>query len=47
MCYKACPLYEAWNKNFGKDRANGGTAEDVMQAVNGLVNEDPCDIMYK
>lgn len=36
MRTKAWPYLEQWKEIFGKDRANGAGAEDVMDAVNNL-----------
>lgn len=36
---KPWPHYDAWKMIFGKDRATGENAEDVMDVVNQLFNE--------
>ncbi|KAH6769918.1 hypothetical protein C2S52_014721 [Perilla frutescens var. hirtella] len=36
--FKSCPYYRDWCEIFGKDRATGEHAEDVMDAVNELLN---------
>ncbi|KAL1532856.1 hypothetical protein AAHA92_32816 [Salvia divinorum] len=33
---KSWPQYDDWQEIFGKDRANGSGAEDIMEALNGL-----------
>lgn len=42
---KSWPLFEGWKEVFGKDRATGENAEDVMDAVNDLMNEHVDDFM--
>lgn len=37
---KSWPFYERWIEVFGKDRATGTIAEDVIEAVNDLICED-------
>lgn len=37
---KSWPYYERWTEVFGKDRATGTTAEDVIEVVNDLIIED-------
>lgn len=39
MRYKSWPYYHDWCEIFGKDRATGEQAEDVMDAVNELFNK--------
>ena len=36
MRHKSWPFWEAWNVIFGKDRANGGEAEDVAESAKRL-----------
>lgn len=36
MRYKSWPYYEDWQVLFGKDRANGENAEDILDASNAL-----------
>lgn len=36
MRYKSWPYYEDWKEIFGKDRANGDAAEDIMDAWNDI-----------
>ncbi|KAG6384058.1 hypothetical protein SASPL_156146 [Salvia splendens] len=33
---KSWPYYDAWKEIFGKDRANGEGAEDILEAVNNI-----------
>ncbi|KAG8374528.1 hypothetical protein BUALT_Bualt10G0004300 [Buddleja alternifolia] len=41
MRYKTWPHYPKWIDIFGKDRATGEVAEDLMEAVNDLFeNQD-------
>lgn len=37
---KSWPFFDSWTEVFGKDRATGSIAEDVMDAVNDLIIED-------
>ncbi|KAL1547681.1 hypothetical protein AAHA92_16006 [Salvia divinorum] len=39
MRNKTWPYWEQWNEIFGKDRANGAGAEDIMDAVNELYSQ--------
>ncbi|XP_057796019.1 uncharacterized protein LOC131012126 [Salvia miltiorrhiza] len=36
MRYKSWPMFDAWKEVFGKDRATGEHAEDLMDAVNDM-----------
>ncbi|KAL8530466.1 hypothetical protein ACS0TY_007490 [Phlomoides rotata] len=40
MCFKTWPLYDDWNEIFGMDRVNDRAAEDVVDDVNGIRNEN-------
>lgn len=40
MRYKSWPYYEVWQEIFGKDRANGEAAEDLLDAYNAIGEED-------
>lgn len=40
MRYKSWPYYDAWQEIFGKDRANGEAAEDLLDAYNALKDDD-------
>ncbi|XP_057765001.1 uncharacterized protein At2g29880-like [Salvia miltiorrhiza] len=40
MRFKSWPLFEDWKQIFGKDRATGEHAEDVMEAVNKVYAAD-------
>ncbi|XP_057770560.1 uncharacterized protein LOC130990358 [Salvia miltiorrhiza] len=40
MHYKAWPMFEAWKEVFGKDRATGEQAEDVMDAYNEMIHNN-------
>ncbi|KAL1540521.1 hypothetical protein AAHA92_24864 [Salvia divinorum] len=37
---KSWPQYDDWLEIFGKDRANGSGAEDIMEALNGLYSAE-------
>ena len=37
---KSWPFWDHWQVIFGKDRAAGGSATGLMDAVNGLYNQD-------
>lgn len=39
MRFKSWPHYDAWKEIFGKDRANGESAEDIMNAYNDFNRE--------
>lgn len=39
MKLKSWPYYEAWKVIWGKDRATGKTAEDILEAVNEMERE--------
>lgn len=40
MRYKTWPYYEDWKVMFGKDRANGENAEDILDAFNAMRDDD-------
>lgn len=40
MRNKSWPYLEAWREIFGKDRATGESAEDILDAVNELEREE-------
>ncbi|KAL6587928.1 hypothetical protein OROMI_000906 [Orobanche minor] len=40
MRYKGWPYYDDWCEIFGKDRATGAKAEDVMDAVNEMLKNE-------
>ncbi|KAG8386295.1 hypothetical protein BUALT_Bualt03G0134200 [Buddleja alternifolia] len=40
MRYKSWPFYREWCEVFGKDRATGEGAEDIAEAVGGLMNDE-------
>ncbi|XP_057767710.1 uncharacterized protein At2g29880-like isoform X2 [Salvia miltiorrhiza] len=40
MRFKSWPMFEDWKEVFGKDRANGSNAEDVMEAMHKMYAAD-------
>ncbi|XP_057809801.1 uncharacterized protein LOC131024309 [Salvia miltiorrhiza] len=40
MRFKSWPLFDSWGDVFGKDRANGKNAEDVMEAMHKMYQAD-------
>ncbi|KAG8371301.1 hypothetical protein BUALT_Bualt13G0073500 [Buddleja alternifolia] len=40
MRYKSWPFYREWCDVFGKDRATGEGAEDIAEALGGLMNDE-------
>ncbi|XP_057777030.1 uncharacterized protein LOC130995674 [Salvia miltiorrhiza] len=40
MRKKSWPLFEDWKEIFGKHRANGKTAQDLMDAINDMTSRD-------
>ncbi|KAL0448546.1 UNVERIFIED_CONTAM: hypothetical protein Slati_1411000 [Sesamum latifolium] len=44
MRYKAWPFFPVWRELFGKDRATGEHAEDVVDAANSVRIEEPINL---
>ncbi|XP_057777266.1 uncharacterized protein LOC130995830 [Salvia miltiorrhiza] len=40
MRFKSWPMFEDWKEVFGKDRANGSNAEDVMEGMHKMYAAD-------
>lgn len=40
MRFKSWPFYHDWNEIFGRDRATGEQAEDLVAAVNELISKE-------